>query len=336
MTLIDVDGTPHDLAGDTTVVEGAALAGATGWALRPEGLCRGATCVPLHGRTVTTDDDRIDLVPWAEVLDLVLAADAAHAVAAVVPGPDGRTAGTGDEAPDLALPALDGTVHRLSDAAGRKRVLVTWASWCGCRHELAAWQALRDELADEGLEVFSVALDDDPEAARPWVEEADPHHPVVVDTAHVTAERYGITNVPSVVWIDEDGRIAKAPTIAPGDDRFQDFTGIAADVHHDALRRWVRDGELPDHADKPTAAARTRDEVEALAERRVASWLHTEGHAEAAAHHLRRAVELAPWDWTIRRGGIALRGGDPFLGEEFLAFWEEWDAAGRPGYSPTR
>ncbi|MGZ4466208.1 MAG: TlpA family (seleno)protein, partial [Nocardioides sp.] len=170
--------------------------------------------------------------------------------------------------------------------------------------------------------------------ARPWIEAAHPSYPVAVDTAHVTAERFGITNVPSVVWIDEDGTVVKPPTIAPGDDQFVDFTRIRADRHHDALRAWARDGVLPEAAaaDPP---ARTDAEQQALAERRVAAYLQRLGDTDAARAHLARAQELAPWDWTVRRGGIAMTGGDPFLGDEFTAFWDEWDASGRPGYTPT-
>ena len=333
LTLLDTDGAPHELPGDTSTVDGAALSAAIGWTLKPEGLCRGEVCVPLLGRPVDAGDGRIDLAAWAAALGLPLAVDVEHGAAALAP-PAHATGGVGDVAPDLDLPALDGTTRSFGDLAGRKRVLVTWASWCGCRHELPAWQEIQDELAAEGLAIYSVALDASPEDARPWIEAADPSYPVVVDTAHVTAERYGITNVPSVVWVDEDGTVVKPPTIAPGDDQFADFTKIDAAVHHDALRRWVRNGELPPGSTEPPAP-RTPDEQLALAERRLAAWLHGRGHAEAAAAHLQRGVELAPWDWTIRRGGIALRGEDPFLGDEFVAFWEEWDAAGRPGYTPT-
>jgi hypothetical protein len=204
---------------------------------------------------------------------------------------------------------------------------------CGCRHELGSWDVLQRELEPAGLSVFSVALDNSVDDARPWIDAAAPSYPVVVDTAHVTAARFGITNVPSTVWIDEDGVIVKPATISPGDDQFRDFTKVDSATHHDALRRWVVDGERPDVTGLATGT-RTDQEWQALAERRLAAWLHNNGHPEAATAHLERASALAPWDWTIRRAGIALRGEDPFLGEEFLAFWTEWDEAGRPGYQP--
>ncbi|WP_182525392.1 TlpA disulfide reductase family protein [Nocardioides dongkuii] len=337
LTLVAVDGREHAVGCDAggRYVDADDLAAATGWVLKPVGLCRGDVCVPLLGRTVTDGEGRIDLAAWAETLGLLLAHDAAERVAALAPSAAVRRQELGDgRAPSLVLPDVDGEPVSFDDLSGHKRVLVTWASWCGCRHELGGWQRLQDELADTGLRIFSVALDADPEDSRPWIEAAAPTYPVAVDTAHVTAERYGITNVPSVVWVDEQDRVVKPPTIAPGDDQFVAFTRIEAERHHDLLRAWVRDGVLPEGASDP-GPERTDDEQRALAERRVAAHLQARGRTGAARTHLATAQELSPWDWTVRRGGIMMTGGDPFLGEEFTSFWEEWDASGRPGYTPT-
>ncbi|MEJ7834424.1 MAG: TlpA disulfide reductase family protein [Nocardioides sp.] len=337
LTLIDVDGRTHELGTTDGYVHADDLSAATGWTLKPVGLCRGEVCQPLFGRRVAHPDNPglIDLVAWAEVAGLVVARDEAASVAAVAPSAETRIQELRDgKAPSLTLDDVDGNPLSFDDFSGSKRVLVTWASWCGCRHELAGWQKLQDELADSGLKLFSVALDADPEDSRPWIEAGHPTYPVAVDTAHVTAERYGITNVPSVVWIDEDDNIVKPPTIAPGDDQFVEYTKIDSEQHHDLLRKWVRDGELPASA-QVEATGRNDSEQQALAERRVAAYLQRQGRTDAAKQHLATAQELAPWDWTVRRGGIAMTGGDPFLGEEFTSFWEEWDASGRPGYAPT-
>lgn len=333
LTFIDASGVPHDLDADGALVAADDLTAATGWALKPEGLCKDDQCVPLLGRQIE-HDGRIDLAAWAEALGHPFAHDEAEGVAAISTAPDDRTGELGEPAPVLELRDVDGNPVTFAGDGKHKRVLTTWASWCGCRHELAGWQALADELADQNVEIFSVALDDDPEAARPWIDAASPSIPVAVDTAFVTAERYAITNVPSVVWIDEDDKIVKAPTIAPGDDQFKEFTQVDSALHHDALRRWATSGELPESATM-AATTRTEDEQRALAHRRIAAWLQRNGRTDAAKAQLALATELAPWDWTVRRGGIALTGGDPFLGEEFTTFWEKWNAEGRPGYTPT-
>lgn len=333
LTFIDASGVSHDLEADATLVAADDLSAATGWTLKPEGLCKDDRCVPLLGRQIE-QDGRIDLAAWAEVLGHPFAYDADEGVAAISTAAGDRSGELHEQAPDLELRDVDGNPVTFTGDGKHKRVLTTWASWCGCRHEIAGWQALADELADQGVEIFSVALDDDPEAARPWIDAASPSIPVAVDTAFVTAERYAITNVPSVVWIDENDVIVKAPTIAPGDDQFKEFTQVDSSLHHDALRRWAATGELPESASME-ATTRTEDEQLALAHRRIAAWLQRNGRTDAAKNHLATATELAPWDWTVRRGGIAMTGGDPFLGDEFVAFWEEWNAEGRPGYIPT-
>ena len=127
MLLIDDAGRRHELDGAPGAVSADDLHTATGWELKPEGLCRGEVCVPLLGRQVAAGPDRIDLVQWAAALQLALAVDEGGVAAFVPASAAPPTAGT--PAPDVELPDLDGQPVSFSRFTGRKRVLLAWASW---------------------------------------------------------------------------------------------------------------------------------------------------------------------------------------------------------------
>jgi hypothetical protein len=184
--------------------------------------------------------------------------------------------------------------------------------------------------------IIAISLDEDVAAARHCTREETSvplAYPVLIDRDHAWAEAYGVINIPTTIWVDELDRIVRPPTITPADDRFIEFTKIHADVHHDALRRWVDDDVMPMPADEITARRRVPDAQLQLAraERRLAMHLIRSGYAELGFAHLGRALELAPDDWTIQRGSMPVRGEDPF-GAAFFEFYERWEAAGRPGY----
>jgi peroxiredoxin len=310
---------------------------AIGWHLEPEGLCCGDVCLLVRDPSALDVNGAVPLSELARLVGRPLAIEPTGAPIAVLgePGETYDHALAEQVAPSFTLPDVDGNPVALDDYTGKKRVIVTWAPWCGCRWDLPVWDELQAELGDDVV-LISVALDEDVEAVRHWARDEPPtplSYPVLVDRDHVVAERYGIVNVPTTVWIDEDGTIVRPPAIAPADDKFRDFTQIDSSLHHDALRRWVRDGVAPLSDDEMCArqTAPTAEVQAARTERRLAMYLLRAGRRDDAERHLSAAMELAPDDWTIVRGSMPVRGEDPF-GQAFFDFYQEWEARGRPGY----
>jgi len=188
---------------------------------------------------------------------------------------------------------------------------------------------LTDELSPLGFTVIAVAFDDDAEVVRPWTEGIT--FPVLLDRNHVLSETYAISNVPTVVWIDEQDRIVRPNGVAHGSDTFKEFTGVESGLHMDLLRSWVRTGEVPLAAEEARRAVAdlSEDEVLARLHFRIAVHARRAGDDDAAHRHFDEAARLAPYDWTIRRAALPLTGGDPF-GQEFFAMYGEWQAAGSP------
>lgn len=117
---------PGRIEGDRALLAAGDLQPAIGWTLEPHGLCRGDVCVPVTG----LGDGEVDLGRVAEALGSTVLVDAESATVAVsVPAHDRRAALVGRRAPDFTLPDLDGTPHTLEQFAGRKRLLIAFASW---------------------------------------------------------------------------------------------------------------------------------------------------------------------------------------------------------------
>jgi AhpC/TSA family len=121
-------------AGDLWIGSGD-LCRATGFDLKPQGVCRGELCYPLPPprRSELLRDQSgqswFNLTGFARLLGQPVAHDAAHSAWYFGVRPDQRPQLASLEAPDFTLPDLDGKLHSLSDFRGKKVFLVTWASW---------------------------------------------------------------------------------------------------------------------------------------------------------------------------------------------------------------
>lgn len=179
--------------------------------------------------------------------------------------------------------------------------------------------------------VIAVALDETADDVRPFAEGVS--FPVLLDRDHVLAELYAISNVPTVVWIDENGTIARPNSAEVGTDMFFDYTGVRPDEHMDQVRDWVQSGTLPPDADTEIVDLDS-DEIDARLAFRIAVHLRRIGEA-SAAEWFAAAVELAPMDFTVRRAAMPLQDMDPF-GDQFFDFWDEWKSAGHPYHGIPR
>jgi len=160
----------------------------------------------------------------------------------------------------------------------------------------------------------------------------------LIDTEHVLAERYHIVNVPTILWIDEKGRICRPHDAQFGTDTFTQFHGRRSAPYREMIRNWVRkgDGALSDEDVRKNQLLPSDDSQASRVERALAWHLHKLGRSEASERHFERACELAPKDWTIQRGSMPIRGKNPF-GKEFFELAEK----GKPEYpmealTPTR
>jgi hypothetical protein len=115
---------------DRLLIDPDALSDAVGWEWRPEGLCRGDVCVPVRDRAAVMVGEKLDVGAVAAALGRLAVVDADAGIAAIaLPKESRREALVEHHAPTFTLPDLDGVEHTLGEWRGKKKLLVTFASW---------------------------------------------------------------------------------------------------------------------------------------------------------------------------------------------------------------
>jgi hypothetical protein len=105
---------------------------ATGWVAKPEGLCKGAVCVPLPPDRAQEffRGTHVNLgALWRHLGHPVARSERGDVWVLAQSAGERAAALRSLEAPDFALPDLSGRMHSLSEHRGKKVLLVTWASW---------------------------------------------------------------------------------------------------------------------------------------------------------------------------------------------------------------
>ncbi|MEM7116071.1 MAG: TlpA disulfide reductase family protein [Chloroflexota bacterium] len=115
----------------------------------------------------------------------------------------------GDLAYEFELQDLDGNTVALSDHLGKPIIINYWASWCApCRIEMPELQATHEAYRDQDLVILALNQDETADTARIFFEGmgltfTNP----LLDVDVAVADNYGVRNLPTTMFINEEGVI---------------------------------------------------------------------------------------------------------------------------------
>jgi peroxiredoxin Q/BCP len=147
----------------------------------------------------------------------------------------------GDRAPAFTLLDQDGTKVKLSDFKGRKVLVYFYpkADTPGCTTQSCALRDIRGDIGDTAIVGISP---DAPDKQKKFDDKYGLGFPLLADTDHAVAEKYGVWGekknygrtymgiIRSAFLIDEKGKIEQAwPKISPKDTPTKLVQALAAD-----------------------------------------------------------------------------------------------------------
>lgn len=155
----------------------------------------------------------------------------------------------GTSAPDFTLATMDGTQFSLDDALSRGPVLVAFfkISCPVCQYAMPFVDRLYKAYGTKGVTIVGVSQNDKKDTAA-FIKEYGLTFPILLDDtkAYPASNAYGLTNVPSLFWIAQDGDI-EISSVGWVKQEFEDMGRLAAEAtSSDPQPVFARSEEIAD------------------------------------------------------------------------------------------
>ncbi len=201
---------------------------------------------------------------------------------------------------------------------------------------MPVWQSFYEEMKDQGFEIISAAQDTGgEEAAGNIFDDGGATYTTIIDVQHTISSLYNFVNVPSAVWIDEEGKIVRynegtyAATHKMGTFEF------GRDDYLPAVRDWVLKGADSEYVQSTqdvskNIIARSSDAEQAEPTFKLGVYFHLQGDEERANQYWEKAQALNPDSWNFHRQDWS------FTPSEAILNWQKkvQGLGGKPYYQP--
>lgn len=110
---------------------------------------------------------------------------------------------------EAKLDRLEGGKLKLSELRGQPVLLELWATWClPCREQAEIVREVAAELAGRSVAVLAVNQGEGDKVVQKYLAQHPSHYPVVLDRWQVVSAHLQVNELPALVLLDRDGRVA--------------------------------------------------------------------------------------------------------------------------------
>jgi hypothetical protein len=169
------------------------------------------------------------------------------------------------------------------------------------------WQVFWEQVKDKNIVIISAAQDTGGEAAAGKIfDDAKASYITIIDTNHTISTLFNLVNVPSGIWVDEQGKIVRLNEGTYAAEHKIGTLVFGSDLYPKAVMDWIEKGAQSEYVWTPEQVkqnliTRTPDAERAEPTFKLGVYFHEHGDAPRAKQYWEEAEKLNPDSWNFHR-----------------------------------